>query len=99
MAVVLPPINPLGLETANQGPGFQPDGIILRKKSADRAAPVSPARGFFLSDAEGDDQVEPGHGQAYNRKAEADVKQWREPPRVGFIPVGFIWVLLDSHTK
>ena len=37
MAVVLPPINPLGLETANQGPGFQPDGIILRKKSADRS--------------------------------------------------------------
>jgi len=32
MAVALPPINPLGLETANQGPGFQPDGIILRKK-------------------------------------------------------------------
>ncbi len=37
MAVARPPINPLGLETANQGPGFQPDGIIIRKKGADRS--------------------------------------------------------------
>ena len=37
MAVALPPINPLGLETANQGPGFQPYGIIIRKKGADRS--------------------------------------------------------------
>ena len=41
MAVALPPINPLGLETANQGPGFQPDERILRKKGR-RPKPSSP---------------------------------------------------------
>jgi hypothetical protein len=73
--------------------------VFNMKRAPTEAAPVSLARGFFLSDAEGDDQMEPDHGQAYNRKAEADVEQRREPPRVGFIRVSFIWVLLDSHTK
>jgi hypothetical protein len=38
MAVALPPpIDPLGLKTANQGLGFPLDGIIIRKKGAGRS--------------------------------------------------------------
>jgi len=46
MAVVLPPINPLGLETANQGSGFQLDEIIARKNRLTRRAEIASA-GFI----------------------------------------------------
>src|SRR6476646_15432 len=42
MAVALPPpIDPLGLKTANQGLGFPLDGIIIRKKGR-RPKPAPP---------------------------------------------------------
>ena len=80
------------MEVSSQG---RRGSLVSQIKGAPtEAAPVSLSRGFFLSDAEGDDQMEPGRGQSCDRQAEADVEHRREPPRVGFI-----WVLLDRHTK
>ena len=77
-----------GIELGENGSIYpRPKG---KPVSQSRPKPLRSPWGFFLSDAEGDDQMEPDHGQAYNRKAKSDVEQRREPPRVGFIRVS-LW--------
>ena len=53
------------MEVSSQG---RRGSLVSQIKGApNEAAPISLARDFFLSDAEGDDQMEPSHGQSCNR--------------------------------